>query len=336
MYVDVRNEYSKPMHTSVFEVCILFLHYFTEVYYMDIRDLEIWKALYIDKFNESKYLYHYTSAETAMKILHNNTLLFGKLSSANDTTESKIRLSYDMCTDASNKTYSEKCKAITNYLRKNKDGFQLLCFSMDTHVQEKMRTKYLHKVSEKEAYYDVYGRGFALPRMWAQYAHNHNGVCFVFNKEKLIEKVKSDRSFYKASVVHYADILSTYHISEKQVNSIYNKIKLESNGDLPYLSEMKNNDFLKYNFFEKSSDWSNEQEYRILIYVNSSQSERQKVMNIDDAIEGIVVGERMDETQKSVLRMLFKKTFKKKNIDSKELDDRFKQICFKEQICRLT
>ena len=302
---------------------------------MNIKDFDIWKALYIDKFDTQKYLYHYTPAETAMKILHSNTLLFGKLSNANDTTESKIRISFDSPTDESNKTYLEKCQAITDYLRENKDGFQLLCFSMDTYVKTKMRTEYLKKISENEAYYDVYGRGFALPRMWAQYAHNHNGVCFIFNKEKIVEKVKSDRSFYEAGPVHYADIASTYHIKEKQIDSIYNKIKIESNGNLPYLTEMKNNDFLKYNFFEKSADWANEQEYRIIIYTNSCKSERQKISDLADAIEGIVIGERMEDTHKEVLRILFEKTFKNKGIGKKEIRDRIKRICFNEQICRL-
>lgn len=173
---------------------------------------------------------------------------------------------------------------------------------MDTRVTIKMQREYLKKVSENEAYYDMYGRGFALPRMWAQYAHNHNGVCFIFNKEKLINKIESDRSFFVASSVNYADIVSTYHIKEKQVNSLYNKIKFDSNGNLPYLTEMKNNDFLKYNFFSKSADWSNEQEYRIIIYTNSSEAERQKISTISDAIEGIVIGERIDDTHKDVLR----------------------------------
>lgn len=300
---------------------------------MNINDIEIWKALYVDEFDDRKYLYHYTSAETAMKILHSNSLLFGKLSNANDTTESKIRISFDVPTDVSNKTYLEKCQAITDYLKDNKDGFQLLCFSMDTRVTTKMRREYLKRISENEAYYDVYGRGFALPRMWAQYAHNHNGVCFIFNKERLIEKIKSDRSFCEAYDVNYADIVSTYHIKEKQVDSLYNKIRFESNGTLPYLTEMKNNDFLKYNFFSKSSDWSNEQEYRIIIY--SCEAERQKISNLADAIEGIVIGERMDDTHKDVLRMMFEKLFRNKKIGNKEIRDRIKQICFNEQICRL-
>lgn len=300
---------------------------------MNINDIEIWKALYVDEFNDRKYLYHYTSAETAMRILHSNSLLFGKLSNVNDTTESKIRLSFDVSTDILSKDYLKKCQAITDYLKDNKDEFQLLCFSMDTRVNSKMRREYLKRISENEAYYDVYGRGFALPRMWAQYAHNHNGVCFVFNKEKLIEKIKSERSFCEAHEVNYSDVVSTYHIKAKQVDSLYDKIKLDSNGNLPYLTEMKNNDFLKYNFFSKFSDWSNEQEYRIIIY--SYDPERQKILNLSDAIEGIVIGERMDETNKNILSMMFEKLFRNKGIGNKEIRDRIKQIYFTEQICRL-
>ena len=115
---------------------------------MNINDIEIWKALYVDEFNDRKYLYHYTSAETAMRILHSNSLLFGKLSNANDTTESKIRLSFDVSTDILSKAYLKKCQAITDYLKDNKDEFQLLCFSMDTRVNSKMRREYLKRISE--------------------------------------------------------------------------------------------------------------------------------------------------------------------------------------------
>ena len=37
----------------------------------------------------------------------------------------------------------------------------------------------LHTNSEKIKYNDYTGRGFSLPRMWAQYANNNDGVCFV-------------------------------------------------------------------------------------------------------------------------------------------------------------
>ena len=303
---------------------------------MTKNDLEIWKALYIDRFDTHKYLYHYTSFEAAIRILYGNTLLFGKLSNANDITESKIRISYENSADTPNKQYYKECKTITDYLIGEKDGFQILCFSMDTCVKERKKSNYLQNIMGNEAYYDVSGRGFALPRMWAQYANDHKGLCLIFNKDTLIEKVKSERSFFKAGPVKYKDILSTYHIKEKQVNSLFNKIKNESNGNLPYLTAMKNTDFLNYNFFEKSSDWSNEQEYRIIIYTNSRESERQQISNISDAIEGIVYGERMDEIYKEVLSIFFKKLFKKnKNIHNKDINERIKQICFNEYICRL-
>lgn len=101
--------YSSHKHTSEDEVCIFC---FYEGYYMNIKDFEIWKALYVDEFDTQKYLYHYTSAETAMKILHRNNLLFGKLSNVNDTTEAKIRISFDAPTDVSDKPYFESAKLL--------------------------------------------------------------------------------------------------------------------------------------------------------------------------------------------------------------------------------
>ena len=33
---------------------------------------------------------------------------------------------------------------------------------------------------------------FYLPRMWAQYGENHKGVCFIFDKAKLIKKITKE------------------------------------------------------------------------------------------------------------------------------------------------
>ncbi len=301
---------------------------------MDIQDYDIWKALYVDEFNHKKYLYHYTSADSATKILHTNSLLFGKISKTNDTTESKVRISFDPPSTA-DKNYQKKCDSISNYLTSNKDIFQLMCLSTDTKLTPAERRKYLLKITSNDKYYDVSGRGFALPRMWAQYAHNHEGVCFVLNREKLIQMIKDNFSFYRADYVKYSNICDRYHFDNQKINSLYQKISTSTNGNLPLLSQVNDNDFLLYNFYNKSSDWENEHEYRVIIYVDPTNAERVKIPKITDAIEGIVIGERMDLTTQDIIRSLFKNNLKRKLGSTKNIDDVFKQIIFTDQICKL-
>ena len=55
-------------------------------------EFDIWKPLYVDEFDCDKYLYHYTSFETAIKIIYSNQLLFSLIGRTNDTSESKMKI----------------------------------------------------------------------------------------------------------------------------------------------------------------------------------------------------------------------------------------------------
>lgn len=137
-------------------------------------NLDVWKPIYADAFDSNKYLYHYTSAETAIKIIHSDNLLFSGINKTNDTSEAKMRLYFTHGNIVNTEQYHKKVNAISKYFKQYKDFVQLLCFSMDTRVNETARKKYAATASsKKDIYYDVTGRGFALPRMWAQYAQNN-------------------------------------------------------------------------------------------------------------------------------------------------------------------
>ncbi len=143
----------------------------------------VWYTLNYPSFNNNEYLYHYTSVSTAFKILYTNQLRFSKLSKTNDTTESKPKISIANDEDA------EKMKDIIEFfLKMNQEKMELMCFSRDS-----TKSKSKNGIPENIMYDDYFGRGFALPRMWAQYAQNNKGVCFVFNKQRLIDSLKKIR-----------------------------------------------------------------------------------------------------------------------------------------------
>ena len=68
-------------------------------------------------------------------------------------------------------------------MKKQNEHMQLLCFSMDKEKQ--VVYKGIAYTKEDERFFiDMSGRGFALPRMWSQYADNNCGVCLVIDKGK--------------------------------------------------------------------------------------------------------------------------------------------------------
>ena len=98
-----------------------------------------------------EYLYHYTSADNAMKIIDSKYLLFSKIENANDIYESCRVVFYNL---------SNIAMDVATILKQ----FQQLSFVKDTAEL----------------------RGFCIPSMWGHYSDKGNGVCMVFNKKKLL------------------------------------------------------------------------------------------------------------------------------------------------------
>ena len=206
---------------------------------------------------------------------------------------------------------------------------QLLCFSTDAKITKTDRKKYLNSVNSKDMYYDISGRGFALPRMWAQYADNNKGVCFVFNKAKLLNIIKKTVAFYKCDSVKYKKFFNRYLIDSTQMQTIYDKTSMIANGSLTLIDMIQNDKaFLQYNFFEKLDDWKNEHEFRILALIDNKTNSQYRlpIKRVNDYLEGIVIGEKFDSDYEQIINML---------ISSKKLKCDVKRIKFSESICKL-
>lgn len=115
-----------------------------------------------ERFAEMTRLYHFTSFESAFKIIENKKLRFGKLSQMNDLVESnKMVFQHvvfgDIEGDENNGQYAEQ------EMRR----YQQISFSQDRMVGDRVF------------------EGFNLHPMWGLYADKGNGVCLVFDKNKL-------------------------------------------------------------------------------------------------------------------------------------------------------
>lgn len=105
---------------------------------------DVWKTLYTGDFDSSKYLYHYTSMDKAIKIIHSNELRFSHIGRTNDTSESKLKIIYIHSTTKETLCMDERIEKVSKYFKEYHNIVRLLCFSMDSIIKEK--EKNLHYI----------------------------------------------------------------------------------------------------------------------------------------------------------------------------------------------
>lgn len=273
--------------------------------------INIWMTPLDPEFNSDMFLYHYTNFETACKILYGESLKFSSLSRTNDTVESKPKIK------AKNKKDQVELTELLEYFKSiNKNSIQLMCFSKDLIVDNKNTT-------HLNIYDDFTGRGFALPRMWAQYGENNEGVCLIINKKGLINLIENTPK-YRRQIIRYGDvdyksIFDSYTMTFEEIKDLKDYFS-NSNAILNYQFLSENKKFIERNYFTKSLDWQQENEYRLLAYNETPIY----VENLREYLVGIVVGETMAKVNKKIIYEL-----------SKEICDQIKQIQFNYSECTL-
>lgn len=108
-------------------------------------------------------------------------------------------------------------------------------------------------------------RGFDIPAMWGHYARSGNGACIVLDRNKIIERCKETGCIY--GEVEYKDLVNPIIYKLGHGESVHDYLRQHQ--DL---------------FFTKTSDWSYEQEFRILRIDGDSSS-----MSIDGCIVAIIM-----------------------------------------------
>ncbi len=258
-----------------------------------MNNIGIWKTIYEEDFDRDMFLYHYTNVEKAFKILDGKTLKFGRINNMNDTLESKPKIpnmsNDDMLTISS----------LINLLKYTNNSFvQLLCMSLDDIIQVEAH-------SQRQYYGDYSGRGFALPRMWAQYADNNNGICLIFDKSKLSSIIKEqlNRKLIDHGRVSYLSHFEHVNFSFNNViedsKKYIKKYNLSRDNDILLFARAHQN-FTRYNYFVKLDDWKGEKEYRFLAF----DREDIYIKDIQSALVGIVVGEKISDTNLKIIKYL--------------------------------
>mgnify|MGYP000159936606 FL=1 len=254
-------------------------------------DNKAWLTLYDPDYLDNGYLYHFTNIESAIKILNNGTLKFSKLSYANDTLESKPKIIF-----LGLENYKDAIELRKHVVELNTNMLQLLCFTMDY-------PKRSEDVSDSIKYGDYSGRGFSLPRMWAQYAENNLGICLVFKRKAISQLIKNTlgSSLIYEDKIEYKNQFQEVEIDSSISKNLLEVIKLHKSlvaKSLSSLDFFKNNkELVKYCYFSKLDDWRSENEYRFLAFGD----EDYLIKDIDSALSGVIIGEKMSPENQRII-----------------------------------
>jgi hypothetical protein len=143
-------------------------------------------------------------------------------------------------------------------------------------------------------------QGFFYPRMWAQYADKSSGCCIIFKAnilKTLFDKL-SDKYYLFTDKIKYIDILNIEHIYDLQ-NLIFPIYKIKDKNELINFL-VKNYNLL---FFRKDKDWADENEYRYLIIDKMDNKKGPYFMEIENAIDSIVIGEKLKSDLSDIIKM---------------------------------
>ena len=137
-----------------------------------------------EQFEQTEKLYHFTSFDTALKIIESNRLRFGRLNSMNDIHENdKI--------------------VFANYKSSDKFPSDIL----DALHDEIYRYRQISLTADSR---DGGKNGFDLHQMWGLYANKGEGVCLVLDKKEL------EKEFNKEIIngwVSYGETVKSFYAS---------------------------------------------------------------------------------------------------------------------------
>ena len=139
-----------------------------------------------EQFEKTEKLYHFTSFDTALKIIESNHLRYGRLNNMNDIHENDKIVFVDANNHPTDKFPSDVLDELYDEIYK----YRQISLTADD------------KEDDKE--------GFDLHQMWGLYADKGEGVCLIFDKKEL------EKGFGSAALhdrVSYDKTVDSYYIS---------------------------------------------------------------------------------------------------------------------------
>ena len=232
-------------------------------------------------------MYLYTKMETARNfIIPNRTFKIGSITKTNDPKETRSwRFTLGTQGNGNLMAYNsdEWSEKLSNALKANT---KVACFSRDSQPLSGDHTR------------DIFLRGWGKPRMWAQYAESHTGVCLVFDRQNLDYAICKRFGFYSRIYrenVSYANRNIAY---DWQGDFTLSVDHLEQLGFDAYVRTHFHT-FVKQLFFQKMRDWRDECEFRWIVH---DENPDDAFVDITKALVAIIYGD--DANPKDVRQII--------------------------------
>ena len=150
-----------------------------------------------EQFEKTEKLYHFTSFDTALKIIESNHLRYGRLNNMNDIHENDKIVLVDANNHPTDKFPSDVLDELYDEIYK----YRQISLTADDNEGDK--------------------DGFDLHQMWGLYADKGEGVCLIFDKKEL------EKGFGSATLhdrVSYDKTVDSYYIS---LSNTADKVSIE-------------------------------------------------------------------------------------------------------------
>lgn len=230
----------------------------------------------VEGFDLDKYLYHYTTMETALNgILHFKTLRFSPFANVNDPMESD-RIILGLFGPGPHEEVLDSFPLVDSFFR---DQMKTLCFSLDDQFDPNHPENHFHNYC---------ARGHSKPRMWATYGDDHKGVCLIFDKEilrtEIESQIESDVRLFHGGISYTKTSPFLNELPKFDLEAL----KADHQKELQRQTDIHKEKWL----FSKHIDWVSENEYRFVL-----SGGRQGVVDLSfgNALVGVVVGKKAED-----------------------------------------
>lgn len=143
---------------------------------------------------------------------------------------------------------------------------------------------------------ETFGRGYGRARMWQQYASDHQGVCLLFDRSEIIDRMVADLD-ERGDVYHGAvDYTEEGLAGEVQARTLVLE-NFKENTTQAVIDHIANH--YRELFFLKTKDWETECEYRFVV---SGFEHGYEYVEYEGALKAVVAGEKLPDWQVPAVR----------------------------------
>ncbi len=229
-----------------------------------------------DRLNSSDTIFHFTTKTTGLEyILDSMKLKLNRYSKTNDPHEYRQR----------------NTTAVLDGSRYNTNTADIIHSCYYETVQNTKIACFCRNVVRRKFFYPAYQKN----RMWSQYGDNHEGLCLVFSKKKLLNDLRAQYEGLYAGDVEYFREEGKFRKSE-----IFTEDPLLNNNQKKYVKKH----ITRYRdeiFMMKHIDYRDEDEFRILLIDDNDED---VFCDISGSITAVIAGDRFPEVYTAMVRNL--------------------------------